>query len=228
MTMLLIYMFVSVAQGMGNLCAEMAGTIFDVCAHIEAWAGITIVFSRMTSVFISKPPNIQKTRRTHSSSKVFYISRPRHARRRSTTGHKSSQHRPTRQNAWAYVTTPIITNATTANPTTTPSDGMSFDTDAFPIAIDSGSTFCLTDHRSDFEGPLTQVDIRIQGISDKKGAAKWKGTAVWNIQDDDGRTHKLHIPNTLLVDAKLPSFPRNISPKRINGRPLTNCHTAPA
>jgi hypothetical protein len=54
-------------------------------------------------------------------------------------------------------------------------EGVSFDTNSFPIAIDSGSTYCLSDRRSDLEGALTQVKVKIQGISESMGVSKWKG-----------------------------------------------------
>jgi hypothetical protein len=51
-------------------------------------------------------------------------------------------------------------------------EGVSFDTDSFPITTGSGSTYCLSDRRSDFEGVLTQVNVQIYGVTD----SKWKDT----------------------------------------------------
>jgi hypothetical protein len=48
------------------------------------------------------------------------------------------------------------------------------------------------------------VNVKIQGITESKGISKWKGTVRWTIQDDEGRTHVLIIPNTLLVETSLP------------------------
>ena len=93
-------------------------------------------------------------------------------------------------------------------------EGVTFDTDAYPIAIDSGSTYCLTDNKGDFEGELTRVNVKIQGITDAKGTSKWKGTVVWNIDDDNGKTHALWTPNTLLIEAKLPF--RILSPQHLS------------
>jgi hypothetical protein len=55
-------------------------------------------------------------------------------------------------------------------------EGVAFDMDAFPITIGSGSTYCLSDRRSDFEGVLTRVKVKIQGVTDSKGTSKWKDT----------------------------------------------------
>ena len=193
--------------------ASLATAIFDGCTQIDAVTGITIVISRMTRLLPTRPLNIQ--RRQHSrnaSSKVFFIPRPRKSNRQSTIGYKHTRHRHTQWQILSCVATPFTVKATSL-PLNVGEDVL-FDTDAFPIAIDTGSTFCLTDRRSDFRGALTKVDVRIQGISDKKRLAKWKGTATWAIQDDDGKSHTLQIPNTLLVEAPLPF--RILSPQHFS------------
>jgi hypothetical protein len=78
--------------------------------------------------------------------------------------------------ALCFTTLPIIINANASSLVSVFPEGVEFDTDSFPIAIDSGSTYCLSNKRSDFEGPLTKVNVRIQGILESKGTSKWKGT----------------------------------------------------
>jgi hypothetical protein len=60
-------------------------------------------------------------------------------------------------------------------------EGVSFDMDTF-----SGSTYGLSDRRSDFEGVLTRVKVKIQGTTDSKGTSKWKDTIRWKVQRDHG------------------------------------------
>jgi hypothetical protein len=111
--------------------------------------------------------------------------------------------------ALCLTTLPIIINAKASLPVNTFPEGVSFD-----IAIDSGSTYCLSDRRSDFEGALTRVNVKIQGITEAKGISKWNGTACWTTQDDNGKTHVFTIPNMLLVESSLPC--RILSPQHLS------------
>jgi hypothetical protein len=76
---------------------------------------------------------------------------------------------------------------------------MHFDTDSFPIGVDSCATCCITDNKDDFQpGTIRQANTRVEGIGGhQKG--DWTGTAQWPVTDDSGRQHRLLIPNTLLV-----------------------------
>jgi hypothetical protein len=75
---------------------------------------------------------------------------------------------------------------------------MRFDTDSFPIGVDNCSTFCLTDNKNDFIGPLQRANTHVNGIGGhQKG--KWIGTVQWPVVDDEGKRHELLIPNTILV-----------------------------
>jgi hypothetical protein len=75
---------------------------------------------------------------------------------------------------------------------------MLFDTDSFVIGIDNCASKCLTDNRRDFVGPLQRQTTQVKGIGGNQ-KSQWVGTVKWPIIDDEGRTHELHIPNTVLV-----------------------------
>jgi hypothetical protein len=73
-----------------------------------------------------------------------------------------------------------------------------FDTDSVPIGVDNCATFCLTDNKDDFVGPLQRANTQVNGIGGhQKG--KWIGTVCWPVTDDAGQRHELLIPNTILV-----------------------------
>jgi hypothetical protein len=76
--------------------------------------------------------------------------------------------------------------------------------DSFPIAIDLGPTYYLSDRRSVFEGVLTQVRVKIPGITDSKGALEGKDTVQWKVQVEHGKRQVFNIPKALLVEASLP------------------------
>jgi hypothetical protein len=76
---------------------------------------------------------------------------------------------------------------------------MHFDTDSFPIGVDSCATCCLTDHEGDFKpGTMRQANTRVEGIGGHQ-QGDWIGTAQWSVTDNLGRQHQLSMPNTLLV-----------------------------
>jgi hypothetical protein len=75
---------------------------------------------------------------------------------------------------------------------------MRFDMDSVPIGVDNCATFCLTNNKADFIGPLQRTNTQINGIGGhQKG--KWIGTVKWLVVDDQGQRHELLIPNTILV-----------------------------
>ena len=86
---------------------------------------------------------------------------------------------------------------------------MPYDTDSFPIKVDNCCTRCITNDIKDFEGTTKRSDVTVQGI--KGGYSNVRvGTIVWYIEDDEGRVHKVRVPNSLYV----PSMPhRLLSPQ---------------
>jgi hypothetical protein len=49
------------------------------------------------------------------------------------------------------------------------------------------------------EGALTQVNVKIQGVTDSKGRSKWKNTVQWKVQGDHGKRQAFSIPKTLAL-----------------------------
>jgi hypothetical protein len=66
----------------------------------------------------------------------------------------------------------------------------------------------------DFEGVLTKINVRIQGISETKVSVKWKGTVQWRVLDNGRTEHMFKIPNTLLVEESL--LFRILSPQHLS------------
>jgi hypothetical protein len=53
----------------------------------------------------------------------------------------------------------IIINTKASSSFNTFPEGVSFDMDSFPIAVDSGSTYCLSNRRFDFEGGSKTIKL---------------------------------------------------------------------
>jgi hypothetical protein len=77
--------------------------------------------------------------------------------------------------ALCLVSLPLIINAKASSLVKIHPEGVDFDMDSFPIVIDSGSTYCLSDTRADFEGELKRMNVKIQGISEAKGKVLYNG-----------------------------------------------------
>jgi hypothetical protein len=78
-------------------------------------------------------------------------------------------------------------------------EGVTINLESFLIAIDSGSTYYLSDRRLDFEGVLTRVKVKTQGVTDSKGTLEQKDTVQWKVQGDQRQV--FNIP--LLAEASL-------------------------
>ena len=76
-----------------------------------------------------------------------------------------------------------------------------FDSDSYPIGIDSHASACMSPEEGDFIAstlqPIQSVVRPFQKGSDLK--IEKKGTLKWLIEDDKGNIHKIVIPNSLLV-----------------------------
>ena len=79
-----------------------------------------------------------------------------------------------------------------------------FDTDSFKIGIDTHATACMSNTLTDFVNsslipyPISRGGIQIYGKGPKLRISK-TGTLKWNIEDDQGRKHKILIPNSIFV-----------------------------
>jgi hypothetical protein len=78
-----------------------------------------------------------------------------------------------------------------------------FDTDSYPIGIDSFASICMTPYKEDFvEGTLTPMKHQRTITPFGKGApisVSMRGTIRWSIEDNDGTQHELDIPNSMYV-----------------------------
>jgi len=71
-----------------------------------------------------------------------------------------------------------------------------FDSDSYAIRVDNCCSKCITNRLEDFETPPQQVfSTTVKGIGGRIHCTH-KGTIVWNIEDDQGRIHKLRIPGS--------------------------------
>ena len=76
-----------------------------------------------------------------------------------------------------------------------PSSDYKFDTDSYLIAIDNCCSRCITNSLDDFVSTPTKVGIAVRGIGGD-AQATYVGTVQWSIEDDQGRTTSVIIPNT--------------------------------
>ena len=84
-----------------------------------------------------------------------------------------------------------------------------YDTDSFPIRIDNHSSYCVTNNKRDFVGPLKPLHANVKGIGGTVNV-QYKGTVRWQWEDDFGRTTAHYIPDTIYM----PSSPdRILSPQ---------------
>jgi hypothetical protein len=76
-----------------------------------------------------------------------------------------------------------------------------FDTDSSLLRIDNCATRSISPDTSDFISELRPVlNTRVQGVGGKVGNVM-SGTIQWQIEDNQGRVHTLHLPNSLYVPA---------------------------
>ncbi len=89
-------------------------------------------------------------------------------------------------------------------------ESTTFDSDAKQIAIDNCSSRCLTVSRKDFlPGTVRKCNVSVLGVGGRV-QCNVKGTVSWTIEDDQGRSHDIVIPDTPMC----PSLPhRLLSPQ---------------
>ena len=74
-----------------------------------------------------------------------------------------------------------------------------FDSDSFAVGVDNHASRCMGNDKRLFENlVLARAAQRVGGIS-KGLAIEGKGTLVININDDNGKPHKIRIPNSLYL-----------------------------
>ena len=74
-----------------------------------------------------------------------------------------------------------------------------FNSDSYPIGVDSHASKCMVNKAHLFEDLCLNKDTgQVNGISDGLEIAG-KGTFRFNIKDDEGKQHTIHIKNSLCV-----------------------------
>ena len=74
-----------------------------------------------------------------------------------------------------------------------------FDSDSFPIGVDNQASRCMANAPHLFEDlRLMPGHEKVDGIGEGL-EVKGTGTLVLRIQDDNGKTHVIHIPNSLYL-----------------------------
>jgi hypothetical protein len=71
-----------------------------------------------------------------------------------------------------------------------------FDSDSFQIGVDNHASFCMANILHLFEDlHLNEQGAQVQGIGEGL-QVKGRGTFVMRINDNDGKTHEIKIPNS--------------------------------
>ncbi len=73
-----------------------------------------------------------------------------------------------------------------------------FDSDSFPIMVDNGASYSISNDLRDFVAPPTKLGPKIQGFVGSS-TASLIGTVEWHIQCDNGMVHTITLPNTSYV-----------------------------
>ena len=77
-------------------------------------------------------------------------------------------------------------------------EGLPFDTDSVLLRVDNCATASMSPHKGDFIGILKPVRKRIKGIGGTVSGIMM-GTVKWRIEDDNGMTHEIIIPESFYV-----------------------------
>ena len=73
-----------------------------------------------------------------------------------------------------------------------------FDSDSKQITVDTGATLSLSHDRQDFIGKMTPLTRNVRGVSGNVNATHI-GKVVWQIEDDNGQVHDIHISNVMYI-----------------------------
>ena len=66
------------------------------------------------------------------------------------------------------------------------------------LLVDNGATACISNKTSNFISILTSTDKVVKGFGGEIHGVS-VGTIKWNIEDNEGITHDLVIPNSYYV-----------------------------
>ncbi len=73
-----------------------------------------------------------------------------------------------------------------------------FDSDSYPIGIDSHASRCIANAPHLFEDLKLEEVGEVEGIKQRLDI-KGRGTFKFKIEDDNGKMHKIKIPSSLFV-----------------------------
>jgi hypothetical protein len=83
--------------------------------------------------------------------------------------------------------------SSTGNP-----DQVRFDSGSFPVHVDNHASYCMANSPHLFDNLVLSKVGKVDGINDGLEIVG-KGTFKFMIAEDDGRTHIIHIPNSLYL-----------------------------
>ncbi len=89
-------------------------------------------------------------------------------------------------------------NATTKAKQQPSTNHISFDSDSFPITVDNGASYSISNDLKEFVTPPTKIGPKIQGFA-SSCTTSLIGTVKWHIQCDDGIVNTIILPNTSYV-----------------------------
>ena len=73
------------------------------------------------------------------------------------------------------------------------------DSDSFTIGVDTHASYCMSNNKNHFVGPITPVGAsKVIGVN-RTLPIQGTGTVVWKPNDDEGHTHVFKIQGTLYV-----------------------------
>ncbi len=99
-----------------------------------------------------------------------------------------------------------VTTQTKCQPFT---NHVSFDSDSFPIMVDNGASYSISNDLKDSITPPTRLGPKIQGFAGSS-TTSLIGTVEWHVQCDNGLVHTITLPNTSNVpQAETPEVPES-------------------
>jgi hypothetical protein len=75
-----------------------------------------------------------------------------------------------------------------------------FDSNSYLVGVDGHASFCMANHPDQFDGDLQMIEggHKVTGIGSGI-AIKGMGTFKFQIEDNIGQVHTIHVPNSLYV-----------------------------
>jgi hypothetical protein len=186
---------------------QLMGFINKIAANVAIILGISS----------SNRPIIKRVKLKRNSQRRFFLRSVRYKYRKMCICSlltRTSSYTPKRR----YTPHGPDTNNTIANAIDASSSGrkaeMLFDTESFPIKIDNCCTRTMSHRKRDFVvGSMKPVqNLTVKGYGGSNTSITHHGTISWTIQDDNGTSQTLLIPNSFYVPS---STIRLLSPQHM-------------